>query len=61
LQLFKNRKEKMQNLNMTWDFGRNVNEMMAGKEGSAVKYFALNDGNANIKLSSFLQNNFGKS
>ena len=50
----------MQNLNMTWDFGRNVNEMMAGKEGSAVKYFALNDGNANAKLSSFLQNNFGK-
>jgi hypothetical protein len=49
----------MQNLNMTWDFGRNVNEMMAGKEGSAIKYFALNDGNANARLSSFLQNNFG--
>lgn len=60
LQLFQNRKEKMQNLNMTWDFGRTVNEVMVGKEYGHSKANDLKPGHPNVKLSSFLQKNIGK-
>ena len=60
LQLFQNRKEKMQNLNMTWDFGRTVNEVMVGKEYGLAKGNDLRSGHTNVKLSSFLQKNIGK-
>ena len=60
LQLFKNRKEKMQNLNQTWDFGRMVNESMAGRDSSFNRSNNSKQGNVNAKLNSFLQNNYGK-
>ena len=59
LQLFKNRNDKMQNLNMTWDFGRTVNCSMAGRDIALSKNPAMKGENVNAKLHSFLQKNIG--
>ena len=50
----------MQNLNQTWDFGRMVNESMAGRDSSFNRSNNSKQGNVNAKLNSFLQNNYGK-